>query len=105
MKNQTAPIRNLPQYKRPWEGNCAKKPWDYEITAVIPVMDTFEQLEICIRLLKSQTIRPYIVVIDTGSIPEEFEKIDRSLPIEQWPYVANASKEARRRRDTLRTVT
>jgi hypothetical protein len=77
VKIQTAPIRNLPQYKKPWEGNCIKKPWEYQITAVIPVMDTFEQLEICVRLLKSQTIKPYIVVIDTGSVSEEFEKIEQ----------------------------
>ena len=42
----------------------------------------------------------------TKRIPkEEFEKIDRSVPDEQRTYVANASKEAKRRRDTLRTVT
>ena len=39
---------------------------------------------------------------------EEFEKMDKSMPIEKWLYVGAASKEARRRKqqkDTLRTVT
>jgi hypothetical protein len=35
---------------------------------------------------------------------EEFENMDRTQPIEAWLYVGAASKEARRRKDTLRTV-
>jgi len=31
--------------------------------------------------------------------------MDKSMPIEKWLYVGAASKEARRRKDTLRTVT
>ena len=41
----------------------------------------------------------------TKRIPkEEFDKMDRSLPVEQWEYVGSSSKEAIRRR-ALRTVT
>jgi hypothetical protein len=59
----------------PWRGNCPKKPWDYEITAVIPVIDTVESLSICVEIIRLQTLRPYIIVIDTGSEPENLEKI------------------------------
>lgn len=59
----------------PWRGNCPKKPWEYEVTAVIPVIDTVEPLSICIETLRLQTVKPYIIVIDTGSEPESLERI------------------------------
>lgn len=76
MKNQFAPLRNTSQWKKPWEGNCETKPWQYKITVAIPVMDTPEQLEICVNLLKKQTVQPYIVIIDTGSEQEEYRRIE-----------------------------
>ena len=75
-KTDFAPLRGMMASKRPWEGSCATKPWNYTVTAAIPVIDTYEQVEICIRLLNLQTIRPYILVIDTGSTPEEYAKIE-----------------------------
>lgn len=65
-----APLRNVSPHASPWEGNCTPKPWDYRITTAIPVMDTYESLKICIDLLNLQTIKPFIIIIDTGS--EEF---------------------------------
>jgi hypothetical protein len=59
----------------PWEGCCSKKPWEYEITAAIPCLNTSETLPICIELLRLQTIRPYIMIIDTGSLPHHLEKV------------------------------
>jgi hypothetical protein len=81
---QIAPIRNQPIQDKPWEGDCEIKPWDYQITAVVPVMDTYDSLSLCIDLLRLQTIKPYIIVIDTGSTKENFEKIEslRSKDIE-----------------------
>ncbi len=58
----------------PWEGSCIKKPWEYEITAAIPCLNTSETLPICIELLRLQTNRPYILIIDTGSIDEHLKK-------------------------------
>lgn len=69
-----APIRNVPADQKPWEGDCPKKPWDYRITAVIPVLDTPELLEVVIPLLRLQTEKPFILVIDTGSTPELLAK-------------------------------
>lgn len=76
MKNELAPLKNIPQWLQPWEGNCDVKPWQYKITAAIPVLDTFDQLEICVKILNAQTIKPYIVVVDTGSSKGQYEKIE-----------------------------
>jgi len=73
--NKFAPTRNVLTLKKPWEGSIEKKPWHYKVTAVIPVMDTFEQLNICIQLLKEQSLKPFIVIVDTGSNEEEYKKI------------------------------
>lgn len=75
MKCTISPIRGLDPESRPWEGDCKKKPWDYRVTAVIPCLDTYDTLNICIELLRLQTERPYVIIIDTGSCDEEFEKI------------------------------
>ena len=71
-----APLRNATENAKPWEGDIKKKPWEYEITAIIPVIDTYEPLLLIIKLLKLQTIKPYIVIIDTGSLPENRWKIE-----------------------------
>ena len=70
-----APTRDKMAVFKPWEGVNALKPWEYKVTAVIPVLDTFEQVEICLELLRLQTTRPFIVIIDTGSTQDELEKI------------------------------
>lgn len=76
MTLEIAPIRNDHNHESPWEGNCAIKPWAYQVTAVIPVIDTVEQIKICIELLQLQTIQPYIVIIDTGSSHENLKEIE-----------------------------
>jgi hypothetical protein len=58
----------------PWEGLCEKKAWDYEVAVAIPCLNTSETLPICIELLQMQTVKPYIMIIDTGSIYEHLEK-------------------------------
>lgn len=70
-----APLREKLPFQNPWEGNCKKKPWDYEVSACIPVLDTYEQVQICIDLLRNQTIPPFIIVIDTGSSDAKLNKI------------------------------
>lgn len=72
-----APLRDKTPDKNPWEGDCKKKPWDYEITAVIPVLDTPEPLKMVVELLRNQTINPFIMVIDTGSTNKNLKVIEK----------------------------
>jgi hypothetical protein len=71
-----APLRNADPNSAPWRGSCGKKPWEYRVTAVIPVMDTVEMLKICVDILRLQSERPYILVVDTGSTRENFAQIE-----------------------------
>lgn len=72
---EISPIYGELTIHAPWEGNCSKKPWEYEVTAVIPCLNTSETLNICIELLRLQTIKPYIMVIDTGSTEDHLNKV------------------------------
>lgn len=47
-----------------------KSPTEYSVTAAIPHLNTIEPLKLVIELLRLQTERPFIMVIDTGSPPE-----------------------------------
>jgi len=69
-------MRNSFTTQKPWEGSCANKPWSHKVTAVIPCMDTFEPLEICIKLLQLQTEVPFITIVDTGSSSDIYSKIE-----------------------------
>lgn len=71
-----APLRETHVSQRPWEGDCRRKPWHYDINAVIPVMDTWEILEVVVELLRLQSVHPFITIIDTGSQPENYRKIE-----------------------------
>lgn len=71
-----APLRGVPIRRKPWEGR-GRKPWHYRVAAVIPVMDTCETLEVVVDLLRLQTERPFIIVIDTGSEPENAARIEQ----------------------------
>lgn len=57
-------------------GFISKKPWEYECEEWIPVMDTPDTLYYVIELLRLQTKKPYIVIVDTGSTTENFKKIE-----------------------------
>lgn len=73
---ELAPIRNAAQWDQPWEGNCKKKPWNYRVSVAIPCLDTFDQMEICLRLLQLQTEKPFVMIIDTGSSGEQYSKLE-----------------------------
>jgi hypothetical protein len=59
-----------------YEGRAQKKPWDYPLTAVIPHLDAIEPLRACLDILRLQTLRPYLLVIDTGSAPEVLASLE-----------------------------
>lgn len=71
-----APRRENGYSRNPWEGATPIKPWNHRVTACIPVMDFHEDVRLIIELLRLQTIRPYIVLVDTGSLPEHFLKME-----------------------------
>jgi hypothetical protein len=55
--------------QRPWEGAAARKPWEHQVTVAIPHLETPETLPVLLELLALQTVRPYVLLIDTGSSP------------------------------------
>ena len=63
----------------PQHGVIEKKPWDYVCEAWIPILDTPDTLEYVIELLRLQTARPFIVLVDTGSTKENFEKVEEKF--------------------------
>lgn len=70
-----APLRNVDVSLAPWRGSCSKKPWEYRVTAVVPVIETVEMLRLCVDTLRLQTERPYIIVVDTGSLDDNMKEI------------------------------
>jgi hypothetical protein len=62
------PIRGVGWRERPWEGVITKKPWEYRVTAAIVHMDTPDLLAIVLDVLREQTERPFLHVIDSGSL-------------------------------------
>lgn len=68
---ETSPLKGVQHHFKPWEGNLSKKPWEYDVTAVIPTLGTPETLSLCIELLRLQSVRPFIIICDTGSKGED----------------------------------
>lgn len=71
-----APVRRVSARVNPWEGVCVRKPWEYDVAVMIPVLDSVEMLPQVVELLRLQTLRPYIILVDTGSLPENFAKVE-----------------------------
>lgn len=74
-----APNRTqTPAYEghRPW-GRHGCEVW-------IPVIDPMDTLPLVLALLRAQSARPYIVLVDTGSTPEQWEQVQalRALDVE-----------------------
>lgn len=76
----------------PYIGRQVKKPWEYEVTVAIPHLNTLESLMVCIEILRHQTIKPYIIVIDTGSYPHVIDQLAliRSEDLEIHYLASNA---------------
>lgn len=70
-----APLRIGVWNSKPWEGGCRVKPWEYEVSAAIPCLGTPETLPVIIDLLRLQTVPPFIMLIDTGSLDEELRHV------------------------------
>jgi hypothetical protein len=95
MFNLIAPLGTIDTVPH-FQGRCLRKPWDYPITAAIPHLDTIEPLRMCIDLLRAQTMRPYIMVIDTGSPPSVLAELEelRAEDVEIHRVAAHAYRHA-----------
>lgn len=58
-------------------GWIEKKSWKYPASVCLPHLDTLELLRISLDLWRAQTVRPYRVIIDTGSTPEVCGELER----------------------------
>ena len=85
------PTRGISAHKA-WHGTIAKKPWEYKVTAVIPHLDTSELLDTNIALLRLQTERPFIVIVDTGSsarhmgVLDELERCNEDIEVHRLRF-------------------
>lgn len=60
----------------PHEGRPERKPWDYRVTATFAHLETPSLIPFVVELLRLQTCRPYVVVVDTGSSPGACEELE-----------------------------
>lgn len=74
---EISPLYGASTEENPWEGSSTKKPWEYKATAVIPCLNTPETLPLCIELLRLQTEKPFIIIIDTGSIDDYLRSVEQ----------------------------
>lgn len=62
----------------PWLGADEVKPWDYDVTVMLPHLDTPEHMALLLDLYRHQEdARPYFIILDTGSTPEHFAEIEK----------------------------
>ncbi len=61
--------------KGDFKGGLERHPSSYRICAAIPHFDTLEPLRACVNLLQNQSVRPYIVIVDTGSPKKVCDKM------------------------------
>lgn len=55
----------------------ARCPWDYAVGVALPHYETPETLPILLELLRLQTVRPYVLLIDTGSSWKTVRELER----------------------------
>ena len=71
-----APVRGGMPVEHPWQGTYAPKPWEFACEIAIPVIDCHDCITEVAALWRLQTIKPHIVLIDTGSTPENLAKLE-----------------------------
>lgn len=63
-----------------FKGSLLKHPCNNRVCAAIPHFDTVEPLRACVDLLRNQTERPHILIVDTGSPRRVCEKLEQVFP-------------------------
>ncbi len=86
---ETIPVRSISQ---PWRGTIEKKPWEHDVTCIIPVLEPDRSFELVLQLIRLQTVKPYILLIDTGSTPDTMRWLEslRSPDLELHTMRLNA---------------
>lgn len=62
--------------ERRWEGHVSPKPWQRKVTATFAHLETPELVPVVIDLLRSQTVNPHVIIVDTGSSWETCAKLE-----------------------------
>jgi hypothetical protein len=60
-----------------WLGKCERKPWEYEVTATFAHLETPELVPYVIGCLRHQSVRPYIIIVDTGSSRQTLGELEK----------------------------
>lgn len=67
----------VPKVGVSYMGISEPKPWQYRVACAIPHFESLDTLPIVVELLRLQTERPYILVIDTGSCAATHEQLEK----------------------------
>lgn len=59
-----------------YRGSRARKPEDFDCEVSMPHIDSLDTLPTVLALLRAQSVRPFIQIIDTGSTPENAAKLE-----------------------------
>lgn len=62
--------------ERRWEGRGAVKPWQRRVTATFAQLETPELVPTVIDLLRNQSLRPHIIIVDTGSSQDTIDQLE-----------------------------
>ena len=57
--------------------NFFERPWDYPVSVALPHYETPETLPVLLELLRLQTVRSYVLLIDTGSSWKTVRELER----------------------------
>lgn len=71
----TAPLsgRGLPN---PHQGVAREKPWQAGTMCVVPHLETPGPLEACVAALRAQSIKPQVLIVDTGSKWDTIQRLE-----------------------------
>lgn len=72
------PVRTIPLKGRETHlGECHKKPWEYEVAVCIPTCNAVDRIKLIVQLLRLQTVKPYILLIDCGSRTQDYRQLEK----------------------------
>ena len=66
----------VPRSGESFMGISQPPPWSYKVACAIPHFESLDTLPTVVELLRLQTERPYLLVVDTGSCSETREKLE-----------------------------